>query len=79
MTSARATVARAQSDVALGEWLVRIRAEYLEVPGLHLTLPEAQRLWGLDEITSAALFAALVDVKFLRRTHTGAYVRAGAY
>lgn len=61
------------------DWLERIRAEYLEMPGLHLTLPQARRLWGLDDLTSAALFAALVDVKFLKQTRTGAYVLSGVY
>jgi hypothetical protein len=30
------------------EWLRRIRGEYLEMPGLCLTLAQAQRLWGLE-------------------------------
>ena len=53
-----------------------IRAEYLEIPGLHLTTLQAQHLWGLDEVTTEALLAALTDVKFLRRTHRNGYVRA---
>jgi hypothetical protein len=53
-----------------------IRAEYLEIPGLALTKPQVERLWGLDATTSEALLAALVDVKFLRRTLRDAYVRA---
>jgi hypothetical protein len=57
------------------EWLQLIRAEYLEIPGLCLTKAQVERLWGLDAITSAALLAALIDVKFLRRTGKGAYVR----
>jgi hypothetical protein len=56
-------------------WLERIRAEYLEIPGLHLTKPQAQRLWGLDRTTCDALLEALVDARFLRRTQAGAYVR----
>ena len=57
-------------------WLGRIRAEYLEMPGLRLTLAQARRLWGLDEITSDALLSALVDAQFLRKTRNGTYVRA---
>lgn len=53
-----------------------IRAEYLEMPGLHLTKPQVQRLWGLDAMTCEALLSALIDVNFLRRTSRGAYVRA---
>jgi hypothetical protein len=66
------------ADVRLDDWLLLIRAEYLEVPGLHLTLQQARRLWCLDEATSTALFSALVDARFLRQTETGAYVRADA-
>ena len=58
------------------DWLRLIRAEYLEIPGLRLTKPQVQRLWGLDDVTTDALLAALEDVKFLRRTHRDAYVRA---
>src|SRR5437867_4466585 len=31
--------------------LIRIRAEYREMPGLKLTLPQARRLWQLDPAT----------------------------
>jgi hypothetical protein len=58
------------------DWLYLIRSEYLEMPGLCLTLPQARRFWGLDEVTASALFGALVDVGFLRCTHTGTYVRS---
>ena len=53
-----------------------IRAEYLEIPGLALTKAQVERLWGLDAVVSDALLAALVDVKFLRRTVRDTYVRA---
>jgi hypothetical protein len=65
-------------DTHVTDWLRLIRAEYLEDPGLCLTRAQAQRLWGLDPVTSEALLAALVDVKFLRRTNEDAYVRADA-
>jgi hypothetical protein len=64
------------ADTQLTDWLQLIRAEYLEVPGLCLTKSQAQRLWGLDPVTSEALLAALIDAKFLRRTRQDAYVRA---
>ena len=53
-----------------------VRAEYVEMPGLSLTRPQVERLWGLDAVTSEALLATLIDVKFLRRTVGDAYVRA---
>lgn len=60
---------------AINQWLQLIRAEYQEIPGLHLTKPQVQRLWGLDAVTCDALLSALEDVKFLRRTQNNAYVR----
>ena len=63
-------------DPRIADWLQLIRAEYLEIPGLCLTRPQAQRLWGLDLVTCEALLSALIDVKFLRRTRHDAYVLA---
>jgi hypothetical protein len=68
----------ADPDTQIVDWLNLIRGEYMEIPGLRLTKPQAQRLWGLDDVTSEALLSALVDVKFLRRTQQNAYVRADA-
>ena len=56
--------------------LAQIRAHYLEMPGLNLTVAQAARLFGVDCHAGAALLAALVDVHFLRRTLNGGYVRA---
>jgi hypothetical protein len=69
----------ALSETQIVDWLGLIRAAYLEVPDLRLTLAEAQRLWRFDETTSSALFGALVDARFLKRTRAGAYVRAATY
>jgi hypothetical protein len=64
------------AETHIGDWLQLIRAEYLELPGLCLTKPQVERLWGLDAVTAEALLAALVDVHFLRRTGKDTYVRA---
>lgn len=58
--------------------LVRIRAEYLEMPGLSLTEKQACRLWGLDPRACAGLLEELVAEQFLRRTRDGAFVRVDA-
>lgn len=58
--------------------LMRIKAEFNELPGLQLTAWQAQRLWGLDEVQCEAILAALIDAAFLRRTGSGTYVRASA-
>jgi DNA-binding IclR family transcriptional regulator len=53
-----------------------IRAEYLEMPGLRVTLPQAARLWKIDRDTCFEALASLVDTGFLYRSGD-AYLRAG--
>ena len=55
--------------------LDRIRGECLEMPGLKLTLPQAQRLWHLRERECEGLLGALIDSKFLSRKSDGRYAR----
>ncbi|HEY7170588.1 MAG TPA: hypothetical protein VH417_07055 [Vicinamibacterales bacterium] len=52
----------------------RIRAEFLEMPGLCLTSAQAQRLWSLGPRTCEALLRSLTDARFLRRTKRGLFV-----
>ena len=54
----------------------RVRCEFLEMPGLRLTLPQAARLWGLDLPSCEAVMDALIQNDFLRRTTSGAVTRA---
>ena len=56
--------------------LRRVQGEFNEMPGLRLTAPQAQRLWGLDRAACDSLLGALVDAKFLLRTRDGAFVRS---
>jgi hypothetical protein len=55
--------------------LERACGEFVEMPGLRLTLPQAKRLWGLDEPTCVRLLERLVAAGFLCRTVRG-YARA---
>ncbi len=55
--------------------LTRIRAEYLEMPGLRLTLAQAQRLCGVERALCQRVLDMLVDMKFLCVTSDGAYAR----
>ena len=55
--------------------LRRVQGEFLEMPGMRLTEPQARRLWGLDAAACSALLGALVDAKFLFRTRDGAFMR----
>ena len=57
------------------EVLRRVQGEFLEMPGLRLTTPQARRLWGLDAASCDALLGALVDAKFLFQTRDGAFMR----
>jgi hypothetical protein len=57
------------------ELVIRVRGEYREMPGLSLTVPQAQRLWGLDGVTCQRLFERLVEAKFLRRSRHGRFIR----
>ena len=62
-------------DVDVSDWVQLIRAEYLESPGLSLTEPQVQRLWGLDPDICRQALDEMTDTKFLRRTALGTYVR----
>ena len=55
--------------------LARVYGEYLEMPGLQLTLAQAARLWNSDRDTCALALETLVDASFLR-CMSGRYVRA---
>jgi len=54
----------------------RVRAEFDEMPGLMLTVPQASRLFGLDEEMCRMIVERLVRVAYLRRTDNGAVTRA---
>ena len=61
---------------AAHDWVELMRAEYMEMPGLALTKPQACRLWGLDADTCDVLLDEMVDTHFLRKTAHNLYVRA---
>ena len=55
--------------------LERLRAEFLEMPGLRLTPEQVQRLCGIEPRECQSLLDALVNAKFLSATSTGHYTR----
>jgi hypothetical protein len=55
--------------------LKRIRAEYLELPGLRLTLDQARRLCGVELGLCQTVLDGLVYEKFLCVRANGAYAR----
>ena len=47
---------------------VRIHSEFQEMPGLNLTLPQAQRLWGLPPDVCIRVVDVLVGRAVLKRS-----------
>lgn len=62
--------------VLLDEWLRLVRAEYEELPDLHLTRAEVERLWGLDATMADAILSTLVSTGVLRKTARGGYIKS---
>ena len=51
----------------------RLRAEYLEMPGLRLTSEQVQRLCGIERVLCRSVLDSLVDAKFLSLSSDGLY------
>jgi hypothetical protein len=58
------------------DWVRLIQSEYAEMPGLHLSKRQAQRLWNLDRHSAEVIFDALETAHFLKRTSNDMYIRA---
>jgi hypothetical protein len=63
------------NEPAAPKILQRIRAEYLEMPGLTLRPEQVQRLCGIDRAMCEAALQMLVDAGFLSVRADGAYAR----
>ena len=59
-------------------WVELIRAEYREMPGLRLTKPQIQRLWGIDVATCDHVVHALEAEQFLKQMSNTYILRATA-
>ena len=55
--------------------VMRMQTAFLDTPGLTLSLKDAERRFGVDEVRCDAVLTALVDANVLARTREGAYVR----
>jgi hypothetical protein len=55
----------------------RIRAEFEEMPGLVLTMPQASRFFGLDQDVTRSVVERLVNSAYLQWTQGGAIARTG--
>jgi hypothetical protein len=56
----------------------RVRADFMEMPGLELTLPQAVRLWTIGMDDCRFVIDTLVDTGFLKWTTRRTVVRTGA-
>ena len=65
------------ASVHMQELCIRITCEYLEMPGLVLTLPQATHLWSVDAESCTRALERLVASGFLR-SGGGVYRRDGA-
>ena len=75
------TIANVDDDIRTRSGTIRtlveqIQAEYAEMPGLSVTLSQAQRLWAVDRATCEEVLSGLVATGLLRRTTKGRFVRA---
>jgi len=59
----------------MGEALIRIQTEFVEMPELKLTLAQAQRLWALPRDVCEDALNALIERRFLIRTPDRVYLR----
>ena len=66
----------APQQIAFEDAVLRARAEYLEMPGLSLTMGQAARLWGLGVEECREVLAELLKRNFLYLTPSGQFVRA---
>lgn len=55
----------------------RVRADFVEMPGLELTLPQAVRLWNLGVDDCRLVLDALAEAGFLKWTHRQTVIRTG--
>ena len=55
--------------------LERVRAEFLEMPGMRLKVEQVQRLFGVDPSACRTVLDSLVEGKFLYANPDGTYVR----
>jgi hypothetical protein len=60
---------------SIADVIVRVRAEFLEMPGLCLTAPQVQRLCGIESTICDLVLAGLVNARFLRVGRDGHYRR----
>jgi hypothetical protein len=73
-TVVRPSLQAGQNLQGLAPITQRVEAEYVEMPGLCLTLAQASRLFGLDKQTCQTILKSFVQTGFLRES-AGRFLR----
>ena len=60
----------------IDDLLTRLRAEFLEMPGMYLKAEQVQRLCGVERDVCQMVLDALVEARVLRVCANGHYARA---
>jgi hypothetical protein len=76
MSTGQSSPAVDTSAVVLDDVLLRVQAEFIEMPGLRVTRAQARRLWALDDAVCEAVLCALVDARFLVESRNASFTRA---
>jgi hypothetical protein len=71
--------ANAARSAGVSAQAMRIVDEFEKLPTMRLTSAQARRLWHLDEVQCEGIFAALVDVGYLRKTSLGQFVKSATW
>ena len=65
-----------ESDFGFADLLQRVKAEYIEMPGLTLTYDQAVKLWACHPVVCREVLETLVATRFLVRTRRAAFARS---
>ena len=68
---------RVVQSLATTQLLARMRAEFRELPGMHLSLDQAARLWTVGRERCEAALEELVAEEFLERDQFGRFKKRG--
>ena len=60
---------------AFADALRRAQADFLEMPGLKLTVAQGSRLWSFDSALCTEVLSTLVERRFLVRTSHESFAR----
>ena len=64
-------------DMSFATLVDRVRFDFIEMPGMELTMPQATRLWNLGADDCRHVLDALVDAGFLKWTARRTIIRTG--